>query len=90
MSAAEIVAAVTPPLEVALDSGRRVVVSELRDMDGLLRVDLALLRDDAELPFSNPWIIGNPPVHVLVDGEYVHDPEAAFLEMVRTSGFFHG
>jgi hypothetical protein len=90
MSAAEIVAAVATPLEVALGDGRSMVVSELRDVGGLLRVDLTLLQDGAELAFANPWIIGNPPVHVRVDGEAVHDPEAAFLEMILTSGFFHG
>ena len=51
---------------------------------------LTLLQDGVELAFGNPWIIGNPPVHVRVDGEAVHDPEAAFLEMILTSGFFHG
>ena len=90
MSAAEIVAAVAAPLEVELGVGRSVVVSELREVNGLLRVDLALLQDGVELPFSNPWIIGNPPVHVRVDGETVHDPSAAFRMMIETSGFFHG
>ncbi len=45
MSAAEIVAGVATPLEVVLGGGRSVVVSELRDVNGLLRVDLSLLRD---------------------------------------------
>lgn len=90
MSAAEIVAAVAVPMEVDLGGGRVVVVSELRDVGGLLRVDLELFRDGAELSFSNPWIIGNPPAHVRADGEVVHDPEAAFREMIQTSGFFHG
>lgn len=90
MSAAEIVAAVPVPLEVDLGGGRVVAVSELREVNGLLRVDLALLQGGAELPFDNPWLIGNPPAHVRVDGETVHDPAAAFEEMIRTSRFFHG
>lgn len=90
MSAAEIVAAVATPLDVELGGGRVVTVSELRDLGGMLRVDLELLQDGIVLPFSNPWIIGNPPAHVRVDGEIVHDPAAAFLEMIQTSGFFHG
>lgn len=90
MSAAEIVAAVATPLEVALGGGLSVLVSELRDVNGLLRVDLSLLRDGEELPFRGPWIIGNPPAHVQVDGETVYDPAAAFDEMIRTSRFFNG
>ncbi len=90
MSAAEIVAAVAVPMEVDLGGGRVVVVSALRDVGGMLRVHLALVQDGAELPFGNPWIIGNPPAHVRVDGAVVHDPAAAFREMIQTSGFFHG
>ena len=90
MGAAEIVAAVTTPLELDLGGGRSVLVSELRDLSDMLRVDLALLQDGVALPFSGPWIVGNPPAHVRVDGETVHDPAAAFDEMIRTSRFFNG
>jgi hypothetical protein len=90
MSAAEIVAAVDLPLEVDLGGCRTVTVHELRDVDGLLRADVTLMAGGVELPFSNPWMIGNPPCCVRIDGEAVHDPAAAFREMILTSGFFHG
>jgi hypothetical protein len=33
-------------------------------------------------------MIGNPPVHVRVDGDVVRDPEAALRAMIETSRFF--
>lgn len=88
MSAAEVVEAVATPLTVDLGGARSVVVSELRDVGGLLRVDLTVLQDGTEQPFNGPWMIGNPPVHVRVDGDVVRDPEAALRAMIETSRFF--
>jgi hypothetical protein len=90
MSAAEIVAAVVLPLEVVLGEGRSVIVNDLRDWNGLLRADVSVLADGVEQTFGNPWMVVNPPCCVRVDGEAVHDPEAALREMIQTSGFFHG
>jgi hypothetical protein len=90
MSAAEIVAAVTPPLEVDLGGGRVVTVDGLSEAGGVLRASVSVRQDAQERPFCNPWLIVNPPSHVRVDGAAVHDPQAALGEMIRHSGFFHG
>lgn len=88
-NAQDIVEAVNVPYELRFD-GAKVIISALEAVDDVLVAQVVYQRGGVDMPFSNPWKIANPPIHVVMDGEAVNNPSEAFREIILTAGFFRG
>ena len=83
MTPDEIASGMSANLTVDLGGGKEVVIQKITAQGNALRATVMVRQDGASVPFSNPWVIVNPPG----TGDTADDIMSA---VIQSAGFFNG